>query len=524
MSSKEKKKPKLKRSQSARLGKISKEPLGSSPFPGIRLQNVVDPESLNSQEDVKALSYRSAFHNQDKAKSSASLGTFSFKSLNSPRRGGPSTPRGSSNKDASRQSRKDKRDKREKKEKKEKKDKGMAPSPLGAPLGKAEKSEEEKREEQELKDRYKALPQHDKNAKGNPNKFALLHPRTQKAIIDAGINGEEAEKDPLHWMALTNSMRFLKIDKGLHFSNKPTKPPRISEQEGYSLLSGPAPHKLKMNEEIGEGAYGKVFKCKCPSITKGFVALKKMPNKTDKENQQNLNEIRMLSKYGHPNIVKFHCCYTANNEYWMVSELMEGGTLEEAMCEYAEKHIAFAARDILRALNHLHQHGIVHRDLKSPNIMLDIQGVVKLIDFGLATISGETELIQMCGSPYWLSPEMIRMEPHSCPTDIWSFAISLIEMKNGIPPNKHKPLTLMYKVGCLRKEDPPVIPADTKGWSAELADFVSICLAPDPDKRATAKELLEHAFLKKCCKKSEMSEVLTRIFVKESLVEMGIGL
>ena len=119
------------------------------------------------------------------------------------------------------------------------------------------------------------------------------------------------------------------------------------------------------------------------------------------------------------------------------------------MSEYEEKHVAYAARDILKGLEWLHSNGVVHRDLKSPNIMLDVEGVVKLsmffifssyyficyyyysllifffflVDFGLAAYTdGEKDLIQMCGSPYWLSPEMIRMDPHSSPVCVFFFS------------------------------------------------------------------------------------------------------
>eukprot|EP00009_Paramoeba_aestuarina_P008863 CAMPEP_0201522044 /NCGR_PEP_ID=MMETSP0161_2-20130828/16424_1 /ASSEMBLY_ACC=CAM_ASM_000251 /TAXON_ID=180227 /ORGANISM="Neoparamoeba aestuarina, Strain SoJaBio B1-5/56/2" /LENGTH=383 /DNA_ID=CAMNT_0047920797 /DNA_START=81 /DNA_END=1229 /DNA_ORIENTATION=- len=364
------------------LNKSPKRGNPGDPFPGIRLQHVIDPDQeITDIETMKWLGNATVRGTKrDKSKKTPVISTFGGSGGGEP---------------------KDK-EKEEKEEEKEKENKRVA----GV--------------DEEAKEKYKALSKEDKNSVGNPIRFELLHEKTIQAVQQAGISGEEAEQDPLKWTVLTNSLRFLWIDKGLHFSRKPTKRLEISEEEAKSFLSGPPPSKLRVNDEIGEGAYGKVFKCKCPNLSKNLLALKKMPNKTKKENLMNLNEVNILSKYPHPNIVALKACYVTNDEYWMVSELMEGGTLEEAMSEYEEKHVAFAARDILKALDWLHSNGIVHRDLKSPNIMLDIEGSIKLIDFGLAAITqGDEELIQMCGSPYWLSPEMIRMDPHSCPTDIW---------------------------------------------------------------------------------------------------------
>ena len=140
---------------------------------------------------------------------------------------------------------------------------------------------------------------------------------------------------------------------------------------------------MKVGKMIGSGAFGKVYSTKCASVSKNQLVVKKVSNKSQKQKRMNLNEMAVLSKYAHPNIVQLFGCYSSEGgELWFMFEFLEGGTLEEGVAEYEEKHISYAARDMLHALEFLHENKIVHRDLKSANIMLDVHGVVKL-SFGI---------------------------------------------------------------------------------------------------------------------------------------------
>lgn len=116
----------------------------------------------------------------------------------------------------------------------------------------------------------------------------------------------------------------------------------------------------------------------------------------------------------------------------------------------------------------------------------------------------------MLGSPFWMSPEMVRYEPHSTPTDIWSFAISLLEMINGHPPNHTCAVLALFKTAT--------VGVDLSQWtfSAPLTDFLRLCLQFEPAKRATATELRKHAFLEKACDKSDMQNLVRQIFLQEN--------
>ena len=109
-----------------------------------------------------------------------------------------------------------------------------------------------------------------------------------------------------------------------------------------------------------------------------MLAVKKLPHLSRKEKDCNLNEISFLSSLPHPTIVKYFTSYEAKGEILIVTEYLEGGPLSQAKADYNEGNIAYAAREILRALQYLHGEMVVHRDLKSANIMFSVSGEVKL--------------------------------------------------------------------------------------------------------------------------------------------------
>mmetsp|Transcript_16751 Transcript_16751/g.42816 ORF Transcript_16751/g.42816 Transcript_16751/m.42816 type:complete len:617 (+) Transcript_16751:185-2035(+) len=256
------------------------------------------------------------------------------------------------------------------------------------------------------------------------------------------------------------------------------------------------------------------------------VAIKKALHVEKSARRANLNELRLLSRVRHPNIVEYYCSHLVNEgddlELWLVMEDMQGGTLREAVqdFQFAEKHVTYTARSILKALDYLHSHNVVHRDLKSENIMLTTDGDVKLIDFGLSEFLRGREEIDILGSPFWIPPEMIRLDPHTEKADIWSFAISVLEFANKRPPHRKNALHAMFTVATKGIEQPFDKPAL---WSAELHDFVELCLQLDPNKRPSAAELLKHPALSKerTTTKKEMAKVISKVFLQTALKESG---
>eukprot|EP01116_Phalansterium_solitarium_P003353 TRINITY_DN14171_c0_g1_i1.p1 TRINITY_DN14171_c0_g1~~TRINITY_DN14171_c0_g1_i1.p1 ORF type:complete len:613 (-),score=109.05 TRINITY_DN14171_c0_g1_i1:279-2117(-) len=272
-------------------------------------------------------------------------------------------------------------------------------------------------------------------------------------------------------------------------------------------------------EYAGKGGFGRVYYCRS-ALDKEKVAVKKVPHKTPKERRMNLDEIAILYFCNHPNIVSYRRAYIFEDEASIVMECMEGGSLSQAVKKYDfdESQIAYVAREVLNGISYLHSNQLVHRDLKSANIMMSTKGDVKLIDFGL-TVDIDHCRLHMCGSPFWMPPEMIQAKPHGFPADIWSFAVCLIEMADKKPPNRKSRIKALYVSGSQGLA--PYVDQQAR-YTEEFKDFLRLCLVIDPAQRATPKELLKHRFLSKAANRKAMEAALKDVFLTSTFEQSGL--
>jgi len=225
------------------------------------------------------------------------------------------------------------------------------------------------------------------------------------------------------------------------------------------------------------------------------------------------NELETLKRLRHPYITSYYgCCFT-DDEDWIVMEFCEIGSIENVMETLgetiAERYIAIIIKSILQALDYLHNDvQVLHRDLKSANILLTPDADVKIADFGVSRELQRQLTFNAYGTPHWMAPEIWSEQGYNYPADIWSLGITAYEMAEGDPPHSDLgPLVLYLK---LKKEGPPRLPDDTSYYSADFRDFIRCCLTIDPQKRSTARQLLNHPFIKKAEHKSALEEIITR--------------
>ncbi|XP_076460316.1 serine/threonine-protein kinase 10-like isoform X7 [Babylonia areolata] len=279
--------------------------------------------------------------------------------------------------------------------------------------------------------------------------------------------------------------------------------------------------------ELGEGAFGAVYKAQNKE-TKTMAALKQVDIKEETDLEDFSVEINILAECVHPNIVGLHEAFFFEGKLWMFIEFCGGGALDSIMVDLekglTENQIVYVCHEMCRALDFLHRHNIIHRDIKAGNVLLSTDGAVKLADFGVSAKNTQTHQKRdtFIGTPYWMAPEVILCEtlkdtPYDFKADIWSLGITLIEFAQIEPPNKEMhPMRVLIKI---QKADPPTF-SNPKKWSKDFKDFVTKCLIKDPKQRPTAAELLEHPFLssKKASDKTAICDLINEY--KADVVEV----
>jgi len=182
----------------------------------------------------------------------------------------------------------------------------------------------------------------------------------------------------------------------------------------------------------------------------------------------------------------------------------------------SESQIAYVLTHILNGLAFLHSRNCIHRDIKGDNVLLNLNGDVKLADLGLCASlkEGENERVTVAGSRFWMAPEMINRKPYNYQVDIWSLGALTYEMCHGYPPYHNfrsiKALFTTATVGAAPMRNPDK-------WSSLLKDIMYQMMRFDPTTRPTAQILCQHNFLSKACPKKKLVQAIEIVFLGNSL-------
>lgn len=199
---------------------------------------------------------------------------------------------------------------------------------------------------------------------------------------------------------------------------------------------------LRMGKAVGAGRSGSTFSAHwngrvVAAKVVDLSAAAKSKSGGDALAKELLREFRreeeVASALRHPNIVQFLGSASAPPRYCLVFEFMEGGTLAEVLRRNRKAPLDFfrLASDMAQGMSYLHEHSVMHRDLKSSNVLLDAQGTAKISDFGLSCVmelGRSADLTAETGTYGWMAPEVIRHEPYSSKADVYSFAVVLWEL------------------------------------------------------------------------------------------------
>ncbi|KAF8783640.1 hypothetical protein HU200_000437 [Digitaria exilis] len=255
---------------------------------------------------------------------------------------------------------------------------------------------------------------------------------------------------------------------------------------------------------LGSGTFGCVYEA-TNRQTGALCAMKEVniiPDdaKSAESLKQLEQEIKFLSQFKHENIVQYYGSDIIEDRFYIYLEYVHPGSINKYVKQHygamTESVIRNFTRHILRGLAFLHGQKIMHRDIKGPNLLVDVQGVVKLADFGMAKhLSTAAPNLSLKGTPYWMAPEMVQATlmkdiGYDLAVDIWSLGCTIIEMFDGKPPwSDLEGPAAMFKV--LHK-DPPI----PENLSHEGKEFLQCCFKRNPAERPTASELLDHPFIR----------------------------
>ena len=263
----------------------------------------------------------------------------------------------------------------------------------------------------------------------------------------------------------------------------------------------------KKGDLLGQGGFGKVH-IGLNTDTGELMAVKNVTfNMSDPNLQHKIKqlqqEIEIMKPLNHPHIIRYFFTEKDGSSINIFMEYAPGGSIQKLLRSFGpldEATVVQYTYQILVGLAHLHSKGILHRDIKGGNVLITVEGQVKLADFGASTIVEESVALlkDVKGTPYWMAPEVISEQGHGWEADVWSTGCTVMEMLTADHPWKHlhktQLQTMEYIVGINISDDEWISLPENVPFSQESKNFMLDCLCRNPSGRPSAQELIEHHF------------------------------
>uniref|UniRef100_A0A0R3S6H6 Protein kinase domain-containing protein n=1 Tax=Elaeophora elaphi TaxID=1147741 RepID=A0A0R3S6H6_9BILA len=256
----------------------------------------------------------------------------------------------------------------------------------------------------------------------------------------------------------------------------------------------------EFKDVLGTGAFSKVFLAEQISEPGFLVAIKCIDKKALKGKEESLeNEIKVLRKLRHSNIVQLYDTFDEKQYVYLVMELVTGGELFDrivAKGSFTERDASILMRQVLEAAAFMHENGVVHRDLKPENLLYYDQtedSKIMISDFGLSKIEESGVMATACGTPGYVAPEVLQQKPYGKAVDIWSIGVITYILLCGYPPFYDENDANLF-AQIIRGE----YEFDSPYWdeiSESAKDFISHLMCCDPEQRYTCHQALAHPWI-----------------------------
>ncbi|KAK9989632.1 hypothetical protein SO802_029871 [Lithocarpus litseifolius] len=288
---------------------------------------------------------------------------------------------------------------------------------------------------------------------------------------------------------VTHALSDDALAQALMDSNSPTLGPENFDEWTIDL------RKLNMGAAFAQGAFGKLYRGTYNGEDVAIKILERPENDLEKAQlmeQQFQQEVMMLARLKHPNIVRFIGACRKPMVWCIVTEYAKGGSVRQFLMKRQNRAVPLKlavkqALDVARGMAYVHEFGLIHRDLKSDNLLINADKSIKVADFGVARIEVKTEgMTPETGTYRWMAPEMIQHRPYTQKVDVYSFGIVLWELITGLLPFPNM-TAVQAAFAVVNKGVRPIIPNDCL---LTLSEIMTRCWDANPDVRPPFTEVV----------------------------------